>query len=121
MPDKYTICTNASQYDHGVIGACFEDGMASLKTSCKITDINYGPLHVTSGQNTTRCPIVQTDICRGLTMQWTVSIADDFFRSTLPEGTHDCEANATFNYDEVEFCLSLKRNLINSGDHQGLL
>ena len=64
MPHNYTICTNASQYDYGVIGACFEDGMASLKTSCKITDINYGPLHVTSGQNTTRCPIVQTDICR---------------------------------------------------------
>ena len=46
---------------------------------------------------------------------------DDFFRSTVPEGTHDCEANTTFNYDEVKFCLSLKMNFILSGDHQGLL
>ena len=28
---------------------------------------------------------------------------DSFFRSTVPEDTHDCEANATFNYDEVPF------------------
>ena len=90
MPDNYTICTNASQYDYGVIGACFEDGMASLKTSCKITDINYGPLHVTSGQNTTRCPIVQTDICGGLTMQWTVSIASVHCKA-LQHFTNQCD------------------------------
>ena len=54
MPQNYSICTNASYFDYGIIGSCFENGMALLKTSCKITDINYGPLHVTSDQNTTR-------------------------------------------------------------------
>ena len=54
MPQNYSICTNASYFDHGIIGSCFENSTASLKTSCKITNINYGPLHVTSDQNTTR-------------------------------------------------------------------
>ena len=54
MPQNYSICTNASYFDYGIIGSCFQNGMASLKTSCKITNINYGPLHVTSDQNTTR-------------------------------------------------------------------
>ena len=26
---------------------------------------------------------------------------DGFYRSTVAEGTEDCEANTTYNYDEV--------------------
>ena len=60
MPQNYSICTNSSYFDHGIIGSCFANTSASLKTSCKMTDINYGPLHVTSDQNTTRWKIINT-------------------------------------------------------------
>ena len=76
MPQNFSICTNASYFDHGIIGSCFEKSTASLKTSCKITDINYGPLHVTSDQNTTRWKIIVHTLAVDGKNSWTLNAKD---------------------------------------------
>merc|ERR1711990_1024528 len=43
-----------AQYDGQALGLLYMAIMDTMKKSCKISDIQYGPLHVKEGQNRTR-------------------------------------------------------------------
>ena len=54
MQGGYTLCTQEAQYDGQALGLLYMAIMDTMKKSCKISDIQYGPLHVKEGQNKTR-------------------------------------------------------------------